>query len=153
MTKGRYFTTTSVIGIFSPLTFTHFSPCIQTRVRLTPECLGPSPNAGLLVSPPSLLQSLQVLPLFKPPSCRHGISKEDIHRLYTLPLNVPLAALMISYDFHTLSSLSQSPTLIDNLLSSLTRNVISHSPSKCFAPHFSPGWNVSLNSACCCKQM
>ena len=81
--------------------------------------LRPSPGAGHPLSSPPYSSYFKPL-LFQPPSHPnwHGISKEDIHRLYTMLSNIPLASLI--------HELMQSLTVInfahiDDHLFSLTR--------------------------------
>ena len=107
------------------------------------------PVQAILDHPP-LTPVTSTSPPLKSPSHPnwHAISKEDIHKLYTAPLKASLAGF--SCELPSLSSLIQSPTLIDDHICSLTRILISHSgniPSKSFVPHRSPGWNASLKLA------
>ena len=84
---------------------------------------------------------------FSPPNWSAS-SKEDIHRLYTTPLQHSLKPLL--HNMPLPSSLAHNPTLIDHFLQSFTSALLSastHIPSKSFYPHRSPGWNSSLKQA------
>ena len=84
---------------------------------------------------------------FSPPNWSAS-SKEDIHRLYTTPLQHSLKPLLRNMPLP--SSLAHNPILIDHFLQSFTSALLSastHIPSKSFHPHRSPGWNSSLKHA------